>query len=160
MQTAVVRAKNLIWALLIRSLPNDPRLDRHRDDSGKSFKKETAFRNYPSDLAGRRVRPILRDIMSKDEYMRPIESGTSSSCGPRRSTTFARTSPMVSLTGSRSRFNSNTRLRDPVRQYSPAQIAESHNIFWSPSQKWCVLKDSPYDFPPRTLSSRFFLARI
>lgn len=75
MQTAIVRARNLIWALLIQGIFNDPHLDRHLDDFGRSLKKETPFRTYLSDLAGKRVLPILRDIMSKDEYKQRIDKG-------------------------------------------------------------------------------------
>ncbi len=75
MQPTVGRARNLIWALLIQGILNDPNLDRHLDDFGKGLKKETTFRTYLSDLAGKRILPILRDIMSKDEYKERIDKG-------------------------------------------------------------------------------------
>ena len=67
--------RNLVWALLIQGIFNDPHLERRLDDFGGSLKKETAFRTYLSDLAGKAVLPILKDVMGRDEYKQRIEKG-------------------------------------------------------------------------------------
>jgi hypothetical protein len=64
---AVSRARNLVWALLIQGLLNDPKLPDLLEDWGSSLKKETAFREHLKALASSKVLPILKDVLGTEQ---------------------------------------------------------------------------------------------
>ncbi len=66
---AVPKARNLIWALTIQALFNDPKLPDLLDEFGMNLKKEIAFREYLRKLASTRLLPILREVLSKPEHI-------------------------------------------------------------------------------------------
>ena len=60
---AISKARNLVWALLIQGILNDPRLPTLLEDFGVTLIRETAFREYLKNLAGTRLVPILREVL-------------------------------------------------------------------------------------------------
>ncbi len=68
LQYALTRGRNLIWALSIQALFNDPKLPNLLEEFGTSLKKETAFREYLRKLASSRLLPVLKDVLSKPEH--------------------------------------------------------------------------------------------
>jgi len=67
------KARNLVWALLIQALLNDPKLNAHLESFGSGLQKENDFRELLRKLACSKVLPILRDVLSEDFYLRKIE---------------------------------------------------------------------------------------
>lgn len=47
---------------------NDPKLPQVLEDYGSSLRKETAFREYLRTIASSRLFPILKEVLSRDEY--------------------------------------------------------------------------------------------
>jgi hypothetical protein len=72
-QQAVVRSRNLIWALLIQGLLNDAKLVSDRDSYGGSLAKEKAFRERLQTLASSRVWPILKELFGSPAYREKLE---------------------------------------------------------------------------------------
>jgi hypothetical protein len=66
---AVGKARNLVWALLIQALLNDPELPNLLDEYGTSLKKEAVFRECLRKLASAKILPILRDVLSRPEHV-------------------------------------------------------------------------------------------
>jgi hypothetical protein len=64
---AIGRARNLVWALLIQGLLNDPKLPDLLEEWGSSLKKETTFREHLKALASSKVLPIMRDILATEQ---------------------------------------------------------------------------------------------
>jgi hypothetical protein len=65
---AISRARNLVWALLVQGILNDPKLSDLLEDYGTSLKKESAYREYLKTLASSKLFPILRDLLNSEEY--------------------------------------------------------------------------------------------
>jgi hypothetical protein len=65
---AVPKARNLIWALMIQAVFNDPKLPDLLDEFGTSLKKENAFREHLRKVASTKLLPILRDVLAKSEH--------------------------------------------------------------------------------------------
>lgn len=65
---AISRARNLIWALLIQAILNDPKLPQKLEDYGSSLRKEATFREYLRTLASSKLFPILKEVLARDEY--------------------------------------------------------------------------------------------
>lgn len=70
---AIGRARNLVWALLIQAMFNDPKLPQVLEDYGTSLRKEAAFREYLRNLASSRLFPILKDVLGRQEYKERLE---------------------------------------------------------------------------------------
>jgi len=66
--TAISRARNLVWALLIQAILNDPKLPQVLEDYGSNLRKENTFRDYLRTLASSRLFPILKEVLSREEY--------------------------------------------------------------------------------------------
>jgi hypothetical protein len=71
---AVERARNLVWALLIQGVLNDPKLAEVLDDYGTNLKREASFREYLRTLASSRLHPILKEVLGRDEYKERLEN--------------------------------------------------------------------------------------
>jgi AIPR protein len=71
--TAIGRARNLVWALLIQAILNDTKLPQVLEDYGSNLRKEAAFREYLRTLASSKLFPILKDVLSRDEYKDRME---------------------------------------------------------------------------------------
>lgn len=71
--TAISRARNLVWALLIQAILNDPKLPQVLEDYGTSLRKEVAFREYLRTLASSKLFPILKEVLGRDEYKERLE---------------------------------------------------------------------------------------
>ena len=65
---AISKARNLVWALLIQGILNDPKLPELLDDFGATLRRETAFRDYLKSLASSKLQTILREVLSCDEH--------------------------------------------------------------------------------------------
>lgn len=61
-QTAVGKARNLVWALLIQGILNDGKLSELLNEYGTTMNKEANFREALKELASSRILPILRDL--------------------------------------------------------------------------------------------------
>lgn len=70
---AVRRAKNLIWALLIQAVLNDPKLPHDREQFGGSLAKEKSFRERLQGLASTRVWPILKEVLAIPAYQERLQ---------------------------------------------------------------------------------------
>ncbi|MBI3466149.1 MAG: hypothetical protein HY000_24305, partial [Planctomycetes bacterium] len=70
---AISRARNLVWALLIQAILNDPKLPQMLEDYGSSLRKEGAFREYLRALASSRLFPILKEVLGRNEYKDRME---------------------------------------------------------------------------------------
>jgi hypothetical protein len=70
--TAISKARNLVWALLIQAILNDPKLSQVLEDFG-TLRKAAAFREYLRGLASSRLFPILKDVLSRPEYKDRLE---------------------------------------------------------------------------------------
>ena len=74
-EVASRRSRNLIWALTVQALLNDPKYDDHREAYGGSLAKEHAFRDLLRKLASSRVAPILKELFKHEPYADRIASG-------------------------------------------------------------------------------------
>lgn len=68
----ISRARNLVWALIIQGLLNDPKLPEHLERFGYTLAKETDFRELLKNIASGRVLPILRDVLADEGYQQQI----------------------------------------------------------------------------------------
>ena len=69
MRHAIPKARNLIWALTVQALFNDPKLSELLETFGSGLKREIAFREHLRRLAASRLLPILKDVLSKPEHV-------------------------------------------------------------------------------------------
>ncbi len=65
---AMLRARNLLWALLIQAILNDPKLPDDREAFGTSLAREKTFRELLQRLTRTRIYPILRVILKVRHY--------------------------------------------------------------------------------------------
>jgi hypothetical protein len=70
---AVSKARNLVWALLIQALLNDPKLSAYLEGYGDGLQKESDFRQLMRKLASSRVLPILKAVLNDESYQQKIE---------------------------------------------------------------------------------------
>lgn len=70
---AIAKARNLVWALLIQAILNDPKLSQVLEDYGSSLRKEAAFREYLRTLASSKLFPILKEVLGREEYKDRLE---------------------------------------------------------------------------------------
>ena len=66
--SAISRAKNLVWALLIQHILNDGKLETLLEDYGENLVKQGDFREYLMVAASNRIRPILKELLGRDDY--------------------------------------------------------------------------------------------
>lgn len=67
------KAKNLVWALLIQALQNDPKIEEHLSNFGTSLAVETHFKDTLKDLAAKRLKPILADFVDSGKNSQFIQ---------------------------------------------------------------------------------------
>ena len=79
-------AKNLIWALLIQGVLNDPDLEELAENYGMSLIDHLNYTDYLKKMASRRVRPIIAELMRMKEYQAFI--GQEKYAFTRRKTTY------------------------------------------------------------------------
>jgi hypothetical protein len=72
-QLGLRRAKNLVWALLIQAILNDPKLEHDREQYGGSLAKEKAFRERLQALTSSRLWPILKEIFATAAYQERLQ---------------------------------------------------------------------------------------
>jgi uncharacterized coiled-coil protein SlyX len=71
-QTAIPKARNLTWALLVQALLNDRKLTDFLEDYGSNLIKQAAFRDILKQLIGSRVAPIMRDLIINPTYKEKV----------------------------------------------------------------------------------------
>ena len=71
---AIIRARNLVWALLIQGILNDPKLSELLDEFGTSVRKETAYREYLKTLASSKLFPVLKEVLGSEEYKERMDN--------------------------------------------------------------------------------------
>jgi hypothetical protein len=69
------RSRNLVWALTVQALLNDPKFKEYRESYGHSLAKEHSFRELLRKLSSSRVAPILRQLYSAHPYSEWITAG-------------------------------------------------------------------------------------
>ncbi len=62
------RARNLVWALLIQGLLNDPKLEGVLDRFGTKLVAEADFSEHLKSIASARVRFIMKDAFKEERY--------------------------------------------------------------------------------------------
>jgi len=67
-QTAISKARNLTWALLVQALLNDKKLSTYLEDYGSSLVKESTYGDILKQLTGARVAPILKELLGGSAY--------------------------------------------------------------------------------------------
>ena len=70
---AVSKARNLVCALLIQALLNDPKLSNYLEWYGSSLQKESDFRQLMRKLVSSRVLPILKAVLKDESYQKKIK---------------------------------------------------------------------------------------
>lgn len=71
-QSAIPKARNLTWALLVQALLNDKKLPAYLDDFGSSLVKEATFGDVLKQLTGNRIVPILKELMGGSAYQEKV----------------------------------------------------------------------------------------
>ncbi len=66
------RARNLLWALLIQALLNDPNLPSLCEQYGTRFVMEADLNEHLKDIASRRIRLIISEAVKDDRYQQMI----------------------------------------------------------------------------------------
>ena len=69
---AITKARDLVWALLIQGMLNDPNLPRLLDTYGTGLKKDAEFREYLMNMASGRLLPVLRKLLGEDENRKKL----------------------------------------------------------------------------------------
>ena len=71
----VLRARNLLWALLSQAILNDPRLERMAEEFGSGLGLEAQYTDWLSALATTRCRFILSDLVADNLYASKAAEG-------------------------------------------------------------------------------------
>jgi hypothetical protein len=69
----ISRARNLVWALLIQGLLNDPKLQDNLERFGYTLAKETDYRELLKGIASGKVLPILKQVLANEGYQKKID---------------------------------------------------------------------------------------
>jgi hypothetical protein len=68
LQSPLRRARNLVWALLIQGILNDPKLADIKASWGISLTREREFAEYLAGMGSNRILTLLREVFSDDTY--------------------------------------------------------------------------------------------
>jgi hypothetical protein len=71
----VLRARNLLWALLCQAMLNDPKLENRAEEFGRGLSLEAQFTEWLSGLSTTRCRFILSDLVSDKTYSAKVAEG-------------------------------------------------------------------------------------
>ena len=71
--SAIPKARNLAWALLVQAILNDKKYPRYREDFGGSLAKESSFGEILKQLSGNRVWPILKELLASSTYQPKVQ---------------------------------------------------------------------------------------
>lgn len=69
----ISRARNLVWAMLIQGLLNDPKLSEFLEDFGVDLRKQTGFSEVLKNLAATKILQILRELFEDKDIKEKIE---------------------------------------------------------------------------------------
>lgn len=72
LSSATRRSRNLVWALLVQAVLNDPKLASNKESWGKKLKRDRDFAEYLAGLAGNRILVLLKEVFSDDAYKAKI----------------------------------------------------------------------------------------
>jgi hypothetical protein len=64
----VLRARNLLWALLCQAILNDPKLEERAEDFGRGLSLEAQYTEWLSGFATTRCRFLLSDLVADKAY--------------------------------------------------------------------------------------------
>jgi hypothetical protein len=67
-QASIPKARNLTWALVIQALLNDKKFSVYLDDYGSSLVKEATFGEILKQVAGNKIAPILKELLTSSAY--------------------------------------------------------------------------------------------
>ena len=68
-------ARNMLWALTVQGMLNDPRIEQRAEQWGRSLSMEMDFRQWLLDIARTNVRLILSDVIEDKAYREKTEEG-------------------------------------------------------------------------------------
>jgi hypothetical protein len=71
----VLRARNLLWALLCQAILNDPNLEGRADEFGQGLSLEAQYTDWLSVFATTRCRFILKEIVEDKAYAQKVAEG-------------------------------------------------------------------------------------
>jgi hypothetical protein len=72
----VLRARNLVWALLCQGILNDPALPDYADAYGQGMAVPANYTELLSQIATTRVRMILSDLIRDSAYADKVAEGS------------------------------------------------------------------------------------
>lgn len=70
---AIPKARNLVWALLIQAVMHHPKYDQLLEDYGTKLTKDPPYGDLLKQLAGTKVWPILKALLSSSSYQAKVE---------------------------------------------------------------------------------------
>jgi hypothetical protein len=82
----VLRARNLLWALLCQAILNDPKLEDRAEKFGQSLSLEAQYTEWLSGFATTRIRFLLSDLVEDKLYAAKAAEGNFASCATMRLT--------------------------------------------------------------------------
>lgn len=68
----VTRGRNLLWALVCQGMLNDPEINEWSEEYGQSLKMDIQYRKWLLDLATRKCRLILADLIADKAYKEKV----------------------------------------------------------------------------------------
>jgi len=74
-QAAIPKARNLTWALLVQALLNDKKFPEYPENYGTKLVKEAAFGESLKQLTGKRIAPLLKDLLVSSSYQEKVAQG-------------------------------------------------------------------------------------
>ncbi len=69
----VNKGKNLIWALLLQALLNDPKLEEWKDSFGVNISMETNYKDLLKDLAIKKVKLLISDVIAEPKIAEQVQ---------------------------------------------------------------------------------------
>jgi hypothetical protein len=73
LRVAIGKARNLVWALLIQSLLNDPGLSAYLESYGSDLQRQQDFRMLLRRLASAKIPPLLRAVLAEESYQQKLD---------------------------------------------------------------------------------------
>ena len=66
------KARNLVWAMLIQGLLNDPKLDQITERFGDNLVAEADFTSKLNSVATQKIRPVFGEVFREEKYREDI----------------------------------------------------------------------------------------
>jgi hypothetical protein len=71
----VLRARNLLWALLCQAILNDPKIEKYAEEFGRGLSLEAQYTDWLSGFATTRCRFLLSDLVADKVYASKVAEG-------------------------------------------------------------------------------------